>query len=165
VYGDLHLLPKRDVSVPIHAREPSRASSHANVVAMIDDECWENMAPPLDDTPRRLAPRSFVAHCEREPGRLQLRLVLARDEHVDDIVVEEEDDCVVAFAAICSPTIGAHPEQMEGPFHVYLEQPLGERKVIDALTGREVPYRNVLAELAEKHGLNGNGAVDDDPVD
>jgi hypothetical protein len=67
---------------------------------MIDDECWENMAPPLDDTPRRLAPSSFTAHCEREPGRLQLRLVLARDEHVDDIVVDEDDDRIVAFAAV-----------------------------------------------------------------
>ena len=125
---------------------------------MIDDECWENMAPLLDDTPRRLAPRSFTAHCEREPGRLQLRLVLARDEHVDDIVVDEEDDRIVAFAAVCSPTIGADPEQMEGPFHVYLEEPVGERRVIDALSGRELPYRNVLAELAEEYGLNGNGA-------
>ena len=67
-------------------------------------------------TPRRLAPRSFTAHCEREPGRLQLRLVLARDEHVDDIVVDEEEDRIVAFAAVCSRTIGAHPEQIEGPF-------------------------------------------------
>ena len=125
--------------------------------SMIDDECWENMAPPLDDTPRRLAPRSFTAHCEREPGRLQLRLVLARDEHVDDIVVDEEDDRIVAFAAVCSPTIGADPEQMEGPFHVYLEEPLGERKVIDALSGRELPYRNIWAELEKEYGLNGNG--------
>jgi hypothetical protein len=122
---------------------------------MIDDEHWENMAPPLDPRPRRLAPRSFVAHCEREPGRLQLRLVLARDEHVDDIVVEEEEDCVIAFASVCSPTTSAHPEQMEGPFHVYLGRPLGERKVVDALSGRELPYRNVLAELAEEYGLNG----------
>jgi hypothetical protein len=82
---------------------------------MIDDEHWENMPPPLDPTPRRLAPRSFVAHREREPGRLQLRLVLARDEHVDDIVVEEEEDCVIAFASVCGPTTGAHPEQMDGP--------------------------------------------------
>ena len=148
----------------------SRAHALAAVIAcdprsMIDDECWENMAPPLDDTPRRLAPRSFTAHCEREPGRLQLRLVLARDEHVDDIVVDEEDDRIVASAAVCSPTIGAHPEQMEGPFHVYLEEPLGERKVIDALSGRALPYRNVLAELAEEYGLNGNGAGDEEEVD
>jgi hypothetical protein len=132
---------------------------------MIDDEYWENMAPPLDPTPRRLAPRSFMAHREREPGRLQLRLVLARDEHVDDIVVEEEDDCVIAFASVCSPTTGAHPEQMESPFHVYLDQPLGERKVIDALSGRELPYRNVLAELAEEYGLNGTPASGDEPMD
>jgi hypothetical protein len=132
---------------------------------MIDDEDWENLAPRLDETPRRLAPRSFVAHCEREPGRLQLRLVLARDEHVDDIVVDEEEDCVIAFASVCSPTTGAHPEQMEGPFHVYLEQPLGERKVVDALSGRRLPYRNVWAELAEEHGLNGAGAENGEPMD
>ena len=132
---------------------------------MIEDEPWDNMAPPLDPTPRRLAPRSFVAYCEREPGRLQLRLVLARDEHVDDIVVDEEDDCVIAFASVCSPTIGAHPEQMEGPFHVYLDQPLGDRKVVDALTGRRLPYRNVLAELAEEYGLNGSGTSADGRMD
>jgi hypothetical protein len=141
------------------------AVTACNRGSMIDDECWENMAPPLDDTPRRLAPRSFTAHCEREPGRLQLRLVLARDEHVDDIVVDEEDDRIVAFAAVCSPTIGAHPEQMEGPFHVYLEEPLGERKVIDALTGRELPYRNIWAELEEEYGLNGNAAGDGELLD
>ena len=86
-------------------------------------------------------------------------------EHVNDIVVEEDEGRIVAFAAVCSPTIGGHPEQMEGPFHVYLEEPLGERKVIDALSGRELPYRNVLAELAEEYGLNGNGAGDDVDVD
>jgi hypothetical protein len=132
---------------------------------MIDDEHWENMAPPLDDTPRRLVPRSFVAHREREPGRLQLRLVLARDEHVDDIVVDEEDDRVIAFASVCTPTTGAHPEQMEGPFHVYRERPLGDRTVVDALSGRTLPYRNVLAELAEEYGLNGSGTSADDTVD
>ena len=143
----------------LHRCTDSRARALAavaacNARAMIDDECWDNMAPPLDETPRRLVPRSFTAHCEREPGRLQLRLVLARDEQVDDIVVEEDEGRIVAFAAVCSPTIGGHPEQMEGPFHVYLE----ERKVIDALSGRALPYRNVLAELAEQYGLNGTGA-------
>ena len=86
---------------------------------------------------------------------MQLRLVLARDEHVDDIVVEEDEGRIVAFAAVCSPTIGGHPEQMEGPF-TSTSEPLGERKVIDAFSGRPLPYRNVLAELAEEYGLNGN---------
>jgi hypothetical protein len=91
--------------------------------------------------------------------------VLARDEHVDDIVVEEDEDCVIAFASVCSPTTGAHPEQMEGPFHVYLEQPLGERKVVDALSGRELPYRNIWDELEQEYGLNGSGTSADDVMD
>jgi hypothetical protein len=52
-----------------------------------------------------------------------------------------------------------------GTVHVYLEEPLGERRVIDALSGRELPYRNVLAELAEEYGLNSNGAGDEEHVD
>ena len=102
----------------LHLCADSRARALAAVAAcnartMIDDACWD-MAPPLDDTPRRLVPRSFTAHCEREPGRLQLRLVLARDEHVNDIVVEEDEGRIVAFAAVCRPTIGGRPEQFEG---------------------------------------------------
>jgi hypothetical protein len=57
---------------------------------------------------------------------LQPRLVLARDEHVDDIVVD---------------------------------------KVIEALSGRELPYRNVWAELAEEYDLNGSGMSADDVMD
>jgi hypothetical protein len=132
---------------------------------MLDGSDWENMAPMLDPTPRRLAPRSCVAYCEREPGRLQLRLVLDADEHVDDIVVEENDDTIVVFASVCSPTTGVCREQWEGPFHVYLEEPLGGRKVIDALTGRDLPYRNIWAELDEEYGLNSNGAGDGESVD
>ena len=127
---------------------------------MIDDEHWENMAPPLDDTPRRLTPRSAVAYCEREPGRLQVRLVVDRDEHIDDIVVDENDDSVVVFASICSPTTGACRDQIEAPFHVYLEEPLGERRVVDALSGRELPYRHVLAELAAEQALRSGDAPD-----
>ena len=54
---------------------------------------------------------------------------------------------------------------MEGPFHLYLEEPLGERKVIEALSGRALPYRNVLAEVAEEYGLNRNGAGDEEAMD
>jgi hypothetical protein len=62
---------------------------------MIDDHDWESTAPVLDDTLRRLAPRSCVGHREREPGRLQLRFVIDVDEHMHDIVVVEDDDTVV----------------------------------------------------------------------
>jgi hypothetical protein len=154
------MLQKSDICVPIHAHEASQERPCANVAGMVDDEEWENMAPRLDDTPRRLAPRSAVAYCEREPGRLQLRLVVDVDEHIDDIVVDESDDSVVVFASVCSPTTGACRDQIDAPFHVYLDEPLGERRVIDALSGRELPYRHVLAELAAEQARRNGGDPD-----
>jgi hypothetical protein len=117
----------------------------------------ETLAPRVDETLRRLEPRSAVAYCEREPGRLQLRFVLDVDEHMHDIDVVESDDSVVVVATVCSPVTGIRTDLVDGPFHVYLEQPLGERRVVDALSGRDVPYRNVLAELAEEYGLHYGG--------
>jgi hypothetical protein len=133
---------------------------------MIDDHDWKTMAPVIDDTLRRLEPRSGVGHCEREPGRLQLRFVIDVDEHMHDIVVVEGDDTVVVSAVVCTPTTGVWREQFEGPFDVYLDEPLGERRVIDALTGREVPYKDVWAEIeAEEAAANGGGPGEDGIVD
>jgi hypothetical protein len=132
---------------------------------MIDDHDGASTAPVLDDTLRRLAARSCVGYCEREPGRLQLRFVVDVDEHMHDIVVVEDDDTVVVSAAVCTPTTGVWREQFEGPFHVYLDEPLGERRVIDALTGREVPYKDVWAEIAAEEAAeaatNGSGPPED----
>jgi len=113
-----------------------------------------------DKTPRRLGPRSCVAYREREPGRLQLRFVLGLDEDMHEIVVVENDDSVVVVATICSPAAGSREEEWDVPWHVYLERPLGGRRVVDALSGREVPYRNVLAELAAEYGLQYGGDRD-----
>jgi hypothetical protein len=98
--------------------------------------------------PRRLLPLRCVGHMEREPGRLQLRFVLRGDQHVDDIIVAEDDARVVVFATVCTPVLGRHDEPAyEGPWHVYLDTPLGYRTVIDGSSGAEVPYKNVYDEL------------------
>jgi hypothetical protein len=76
--------------------------------------------------------------------------------------VVEGDDTVVVSAVVCTPTTGVWREQFEGPFDVYLDGPLGERRVIDALTGREVPYKDVWAEIeAEETANNGGGPGED----
>jgi len=54
---------------------------------------------------------------------------------------------------------------MECPFHVYLERPLGEGAVVDALSGRKLPYRNIWGELAEEERLNRSGSSALDPMD
>jgi hypothetical protein len=97
--------------------------------------------------PRQLLPLRCVGHMEREPGRLQLRFVLRGDQHVDDIVIAEDDGRVVVFATVCTPVLGEDEPAYEGPWHVYLDGPLGERTVIDGSSGTRVPYKNVYEEL------------------
>jgi hypothetical protein len=102
------------------------------------------------EVPRRLMPRACLGHMEREPGRLQLRFVLRGDEHVDDIVVAEDDESVVVYAIVCASVAGTDGQAWEGPWHVYLGQPLANRVVIDGVTGSPVPYRNIYAELRDE---------------
>jgi hypothetical protein len=124
---------------------------------MTDDE---DRTPSVDTTLRRLTPRTCVAHREREPGRLQLRFVLDAAEHMHEIVVDEDDEVVEVFATVCGPVSGPSGDVIDVPWHVYLERPLAGRSVVDALSGREVPFRNVLAELAEEFGLQYGGELD-----
>jgi hypothetical protein len=107
------------------------------------------VAGPL---PRELRPLYCVGHMEREPGRLQVRFVLRGDEHLDDIVVAEDDEAVVVLATVCVSAAGPRGEACDGPWHVYLDRPLGDRVVIDGHCGQAVPYFNVYAEM-ERSGL------------
>ena len=112
------------------------------------------------ELPRRLIPRRCVGHMEREERRLQLRFVLRGDEHVDDIVVAEDDASVVVYGIVCASVAGTRGDAYEGPWHVYLERPLGDRVVIDAVTGSPVPYKNVFAALARGSGeVSGGGTL------
>jgi hypothetical protein len=103
----------------------------------------------LGELPRCIRPRRCVGYMEREPGRLQLRFVLSGDEHVDEIVVAEDSDAVVVLATVCTPVAGDRGERWEGPWHVYLDRPLGDRAVIDGRDGSAVPYYNVYESLLD----------------
>jgi hypothetical protein len=101
----------------------------------------------LGDLPRRLEPRPCVGYMEREPRRLQLRFALRGDQHVDEVVVAEDETTVVVFATVCTSVRGEPRAWCEGPVHVYLESALGDRTVIDGVSGDAVPYKNVYAAL------------------
>ena len=88
---------------------------------------------------------------EREPGRLQLRYVLRRGEHLDELLVAEDDERVVVYGTICTPIdpqLGGGEE--ESPYHVYLDEPLGKRTVIDAVAREPVQYFNVYDGIFER---------------
>lgn len=100
------------------------------------------------DVPRRLMPRPCVGHMEREPGRLQLRFVLRGDEHVDDIVQAEDDESVVVYAIVCASVAGMDGQAWEGPWHVYLGQPLATARSSTASPARRCPTRTSLLSCA-----------------
>ena len=114
------------------------------VEAIVRQELGDDVEVEVwDPLPRRLLPLRCVGHMEREPGRLQLRFVIRADQHVDDIVVAEDDSQVVVFATVCTPVLGGDEPAYEGPWHVYLDGPLGDRTVIDGSSGAAVPYKDV----------------------
>ena len=107
-----------------------------------DDE----LADLIDETLRRNVPREVLRCREREPGRLQLRVVLHTDidEHVDAVAVREIDERVLVLATVCTSPIAVGREAMDVPVHVYLDRPLGDRVVVDAATGRTVERFTLL---------------------
>jgi hypothetical protein len=123
--------------------ERVRAEVAAELGPDVEVEVWGRF-------PNELSPRPCAGYMEREPGRLQLRYVLYGDDHLDDIWVAEDDRRVVVLAAICTSVVGTGGDGMEGPWHVYLDRPLGDRTVIDALTGEPVRYKNIYEELERR---------------
>jgi hypothetical protein len=89
-------------------------------------------------------PRDHVMHLrrlrpcfrcrEREPGRLQLRVVLRPDEGVCEVVVEETDTRVEVLILVCGE-IEDRDDAIDCPVHVYLSEALGGREVVDAARG------------------------------
>lgn len=76
-------------------------------------------------------PRSCFRYREREPGRLQLRVVLRPGESVCDVLVEENGTRVEVLILTCGE-IEPGNEAMDCPVHVYLSAALGDRRVVDA---------------------------------
>jgi hypothetical protein len=104
----------------------------------------------VDDLPRRLYARPSVGHMEREAGRLQLRYVLWPDEHLADILVLEDEESVVVLGMVCVSAECEPGEACEVPTHVYLDEPLGGRRVYDGCSGEEIPYKNVWIKIQER---------------
>ncbi len=103
----------------------------------------------------------LLGYREREPGRLQLRVaVRPATDGVCDVIVEETEETVVVRVLFCFPdrdeSWDDRDDCMDCPVHAYLDQPLGDREVIDVDTQKPLPLyaprweiehnRRVLAE-------------------
>ncbi|MDA0181283.1 hypothetical protein OJ997_13330 [Solirubrobacter phytolaccae] len=106
----------------------------------------------VGDVARQLRPRAASAYMERAPGLLQLRYLIQGDQHVDEIVTAEDDETVVVCGCVCMSVIGDHGEPIDFPAHAALERPLGDRVVIDGVSGEPLPFRNVYEGIGEPLG-------------
>jgi len=79
-----------------------------------------------------------------------VRFVLAGDQHIDDIVVAEDENTVVVLGTVCVSVFGDEGEPVECPAHVWLRRPLGERTVIDGFNGEPIPYESVWTHIQRR---------------
>lgn len=107
----------------------------------------------IGDTPRFISPIRCLGHMEREPGRLQLRYAVGPEQHIDEILVLEDEASVVVYATACYPTTFELGELCDCPHHVYLDAPLAGRAVFDGAYGCDVPFRNVYADLEARRAV------------
>jgi hypothetical protein len=80
-------------------------------------------------------PKACTHYREREPGRLQLRVDLQPDESVCDVLLEERHDVIEVLILVCGGHRPAGAGVWNAPVHVYLDEPLRDRRVIDAVRG------------------------------
>lgn len=104
-------------------------------------------------TPHEQRWRACDGHMEREPGRLQLRVALRGHEGACSVLFEEDAASVAVLILICGAD-DPKEQWIDCPTHIYLEQPLGDREVLDVTQGRRpVLYFNVYRRLEREFNL------------
>lgn len=94
-------------------------------------ETWAPRCPI--GNPQR--PATLVGYREPAPGMLRLRVMLrAGTEGICDVLAEEDDETVRVRVLVCWEDAVAHihdHDYTDWPVHVDLEQPLGDRTVVE----------------------------------
>jgi hypothetical protein len=118
-------------------------------------------------------PATLTGYREREPGRLQLRVVLrARTEGVCDAIVEEDEETIRVRVLLCWEDSSEHfadRDYLDCPVHVYLDRPLTGRAVICVDDEQPLPLYEPQWEIehnrrvAQENRARGwrNGVFDD----
>ena len=106
----------------------------------------------VGDVSRQLRPRAASTYMPHEPNMLHLRYVVQGDQHVDEIVTAEDDETVVVFGCVCMSVVGDVGPPIDAPAFVLLERPLGDRTVVDGVSGAPLPFRNVYEGIGEPLG-------------
>jgi len=102
------------------------------------------------ELPHELWRRRCRGYVARGPATVGLRFEFFESQHLDDVVIAEDENAVVMFATIYSPVSSeGSGRQREVEVKVVLEQPLGGRELFDAVAGEPIPRWNSIEELRE----------------
>ncbi len=137
-------IDRRGTHVCVAGRDEAHVRKRVAEVLGDEVDVWV-----VGDVPRQLRPRACAGYMERDPGVLQLRYVVQGAQHVDDIVIAEDDETVVVFGTVCMSVVGEDGEPIDAPAYVLLDRPLDDRTVIDGVSGEVVPYRNIYEGIEE----------------
>jgi hypothetical protein len=132
----LHLVTRRADDLPPAApAQPDCAAS----------EPRRSIPPCPDGDPQRLV--EIVGFRLKGADYLSLRVILRPDDHgICHVVVEEHPDRVLVLAVACiddrprrRDAHGGPSSETDCPCNVWLEQPLGDRIVVDIDSGQPLP--------------------------
>lgn len=115
---------------------PRYEHAQAVVAAVLGDE-WE--VHWVGPTPREIVPRELVDWSDRGMGGMKLGIVLYAEEHIDEVLLAEDDHKVVVRAFVCSPAQPADGQVRAEVAKVYASREIGDRLVLDGLTGVILP--------------------------
>ena len=101
---------RRGTHVCVAGRDESHVRKRVAEVLGDEVDVWV-----VGDVPRQLRPRACAGYLERDPGVLQLRYVIQGAQHVDDIVIAEDDETVVVFGTVCMSVVGEGGEPIDAP--------------------------------------------------
>ena len=86
--------------------------------------------------PRRLTSVPCGGYRHRGGNLLRVWVPVEQDGHVDEVIVAEDDEQVVVLAVVCTRGAPRVRVRHEEPHRVWLREPLGDREVVDGVTGR-----------------------------
>lgn len=121
--------------------------AEAAVPDLLDDS-WE--IDWLGETPRRIVPRRILEYGDRGMGGLKVTLVLQDEEHVDEVLIAEDDDKIVLAAFVCSPALPTGGPSAVEAIKKYAARDLAGRPVIDRFTGEVLQNWNAPGQVIEE---------------
>ena len=98
----------------------------------------------LGPTPRQIVPAPILSYRDRGMGGIKLFVALGEEEHVDEVLLAEDDEKVVLAAYVCSPALPTGSRHRIDAVKRYAKRSLDGRPVIDRLTGEVLVNESLL---------------------